>query len=285
MTRRLRIVSFIAVLGCFALSDGSYYLGFELWPPSATMADGTKTPFRSVEMEVCLKERAVAWLGDRGAGLYWRNCQRQLSQYRALDGLEVRFWTVIGFGLFGFAALIAFALSLRFYSPSSKVVRGARLHAGGRGLRAFAQACAGECRIHGEGIALVPSVPLSREREARHFLILGSVGGGKTQTMLHLIGEAIARRDGVLVLDTKGDMMGGLPALGEPLLVAPHDKRSLGLGHRGRLQRQAGRSRTRRPLYSPEFRSDVVAGGAGDFCRLHRPSAGDKRMRLGLGRP
>jgi hypothetical protein len=227
MTRRLRIVSFIAVLGCFALSGGSYYLGFELWPPSATMADGTKTPFRSVEMEVCLKERAVAWLGDRGADLYWRNCQRQLSQYRALDGLEVRFWTVIGFGLFGFAALIAFALSLRFYSPSSKVVRGARLHAGGRGLRAFAQACAGECRIHGEGIALVPSVPLSREREARHFLILGSVGGGKTQTMLHLIGEAIARRDGVLVLDTKGDMMGGLPALGEPLLVAPHDKRSL----------------------------------------------------------
>ena len=65
MTRRLRIVSFIAVLGCFALSDGFYYLGFELWPPSATMADGTKTPFRSVEMEVCLKERAVAWLGDR----------------------------------------------------------------------------------------------------------------------------------------------------------------------------------------------------------------------------
>jgi hypothetical protein len=29
------------------------------------------------------------------------------------------------------------------------------------------------------------------------------------------------------VLDTKGDMMGGLPALGEPLLVAPHDWRSL----------------------------------------------------------
>ena len=29
------------------------------------------------------------------------------------------------------------------------------------------------------------------------------------------------------MLDTKGDMMGGLPALGEPLLVAPHDRRSL----------------------------------------------------------
>ncbi|WP_316162850.1 type IV secretion system DNA-binding domain-containing protein [Bradyrhizobium sp. SZCCHNRI20481] len=73
----------------------------------------------------------------------------------------------------------------------------------------------------------MPSTPLGREREARHFLILGSVGSGKTQTMLNLIDEAIARKDGVLVLDTKGDMMGGLPSKGEPLLVAPHDQRSL----------------------------------------------------------
>jgi hypothetical protein len=29
------------------------------------------------------------------------------------------------------------------------------------------------------------------------------------------------------VLDTKGDMMGGLPAVGDPLFVAPHDRRSL----------------------------------------------------------
>jgi hypothetical protein len=124
-------------------------------------------------------------------------------------------------------ALFVFALSLRIDSPSLKVIRGARLHAGGRGLKTFARDCAAECRIHGEGVALVPSIPLGREREARHFLILGSVGGGKTQTMLHLIDEALARKDGVLVLDTKGDMMGGLPAQGEPLLVAPHDRRSL----------------------------------------------------------
>jgi Type IV secretion-system coupling protein DNA-binding domain len=31
-------------------------------------------------------------------------------------------------------------------------------------------------------VALVPSIPMGREREARHFLIVGSVGGGKTQT-------------------------------------------------------------------------------------------------------
>ncbi|HEU0145670.1 MAG TPA: type IV secretion system DNA-binding domain-containing protein [Bradyrhizobium sp.] len=50
------------------------------------------------------------------------------------------------------------------------------------------------CRVPGrrQGVALVPSVPLGREREARHLLIVGSVGGGKTQTMLQLI-EALVR--------------------------------------------------------------------------------------------
>ncbi len=227
MTRRLRIIAFITAVGCFALAAGISHLGFELWPPRATMADGTTTPLRSAEVEACLRGRVLAWFGDRYGKVYWQSCREQLSQYGALDGLEIRFWSVAGSSLFGLGALFGFALSLRFDSPSLKVVRGARLHAGGRGLKAFARACAAECRIHGEGVALVPSIPMGREREARHFLILGSVGGGKTQTMLHLIGEAIARKDGVLVLDTKGDMMGGLPAQGEPLLVAPHDRRSL----------------------------------------------------------
>lgn len=81
---------------------------------------------------------------------------------------------------------------------------------------------------HGRGVELLPSIAIGHDRETRHFLILGSVGGGKTQTMLRLILEAIARDDSVLVLDTKGDMMAGLPARRELLLVAPHDRRSLG---------------------------------------------------------
>jgi len=227
MTRRLRIIAFTAAIGCFALAAGISHLGFELWPPRATMADGTTTPFRSAEVEACLRGRVLAWFGDRNGDAYWRICREQLSQYRALDGLELRFRTVVGSGIVGLVALLVFALSLRIDQHSLRVIRGARLQAGSAGLKAFARACATESRIHGEGVAMVPSIPLSREREARHFLILGSVGGGKTQTMLHLIDEAIARKDGVLVLDTKGDMMGGLPAQGEPLLVAPHDRRSL----------------------------------------------------------
>ena len=227
MTRRLRIISFLAAVGCFGLSAGLYQLGFELRPPSATLADGTATPFRSADVEACVRGRVLAWLGDSYGDTYWRTCRAQLLQYGAMDGLEVRFWSVVGSGLAGLVALFGFALSLRVDSRSLRVIRGTRLQAGVTGLRAFARACAAECRIHGKGVALVPSIPIGRERESRHFLILGSVGGGKTQTMLHLIDAALARGDGLLVLDTKGDMMGGLPADGDPLFVAPHDRRSL----------------------------------------------------------
>jgi hypothetical protein len=227
MTRKLRILSFLAAMTCFAATGGISYLGFELWPPSATLADGRSIPLNSAEVEACVRARGLAWLGDRNGGAYWRACRDDLSRYHALAGFELRFWSVIGIGLAGLVALFGFALSLRLDSVSLKVLRGARLQAGRQGLKAFARAAAAECQVHGKGVALVPSVPLSREREARHFLIVGSVGGGKTQTMLHLIEEALVRGDGLLVLDTKGDMMGGLPADGDPLLVAPHDRRSL----------------------------------------------------------
>jgi len=107
MTKRLRIVSFIAVIGGFALAGGSYYLGFELWPPSLTIADGRTMPFRSEQVGACLQKRALAWVGDRGGDVYWRNCQQQLSQYGALAGLELRFWTVFGFCLAGLMAVEA----------------------------------------------------------------------------------------------------------------------------------------------------------------------------------
>jgi hypothetical protein len=107
MTRRLRIISFLAAVGCFAFAASSYQLGFELWPPSATLADGTATPFRSADVEACVRGRVLAWLGDT----YWRTCRVHLSLYGAMDAFEVRFWTVAGSSLFGLVALFGFALS------------------------------------------------------------------------------------------------------------------------------------------------------------------------------
>ena len=104
-------------------------------------------------------------------------------------------------------------------------MRGRRLLTGDDAPRAFLRSSRAECRQSGAGLELLPGLAVSRERETRHWLIWGSVGAGKTQTMLHLILAAIARGDGVLVLDVKGDMTAGLP--GEPLLLAPQDRRSL----------------------------------------------------------
>jgi hypothetical protein len=227
MTRRLRIISFLSAMACFALAAGIAYLGFEVWPLSATLPDGKSVLFPPADVHVCTRARGLAWLADRAGDTQWRACINWLTRYQGLAGFELRFWSIIGTSLGGLIALLGFALSLRQNTVSLKVLRGARLQAGRRGLRAFARAAAAECQVHGEGVPLVPCIPLGREREARHFLIVGSVGGGKTQTMLHLINEALSRGDGLLVLDTKGDMMGGLPADGDPLLVAPHDARSL----------------------------------------------------------
>ena len=227
MSRRLKIIAFAATLAGFAAMVGAYDLGFERWPPRTTLADGRSVPLYAAGVQACFKARALALLDDATADDNWQACRQRLMAYGALDAFKLRCVAVAGSAAIGLVALFSFALSLRI---DSSLVEGHSRGTAPRGRsrpEGLRRACAAECRIHGEGVALVPSIPMGREREARHFLILGSVGGGKTQTMLHLIDEAIARKDGVLVLDTKGDMMGGLPAQGDPLLVAPHDRRSL----------------------------------------------------------
>jgi Type IV secretion-system coupling protein DNA-binding domain len=198
MMRHLKITALALTLAGFAAMTGAYQLGFELWPPRAILANGTSAPFRPAEVQACFKARALAWAGDRGSDAFRQACRQQLITYQALGAFDLRTMAVMGGALIGLMALLGFAVAIRSERPSVRVVRGARLHAGATGRKAFARACADECEVHGRGVALVPSIPLSRDRETRHFLILGSVGGGKTQTMLHLIAEAILRRDGVL---------------------------------------------------------------------------------------
>jgi hypothetical protein len=225
MSRRLKIIVFATALSGFAVMAAAYDLGFERWPPRTTLADGRSVPLNATDIQACFKARVLALLGDAASNNTWQACRQRLTAYRALNAFELRSTLVAGGGVLGLLALFGFALCLRIDRPCFKVTRGSRLHIGAAGLRAFARACKTECRIHGRGVELLPSVAISRDRETRHFLILGSVGGGKTQTMLNLILGANARDDTVLVLDTKGDMMAGLP--GAPMLVAPHDRRSL----------------------------------------------------------
>ena len=86
MTRKLRVVSFLAVMTCFAATWGISYLGFELWPPSAALADGRSIPLKSAEVEACARARGLTWLGDRNGDLYWRACRDDLSRYQSSAG-------------------------------------------------------------------------------------------------------------------------------------------------------------------------------------------------------
>ena len=84
-----------------------------------------------------------------------------------------------------------------------------------------------ECKAHGRGLKLHPAFPfaLSLDRETRHFFVLGSIGGGKTQVILPLMLAAQARNDRMIVHDNKGDFTAKLP--GDPIIVAPWDERSV----------------------------------------------------------
>lgn len=108
------------------------------------------------------------------------------------------------------------------------------VHVSGRRLLNDAAAVSGlamqakfECKTHGRGIKLHPTLPfwLSLDRESRHFFILGSIGGGKTQVILPLMLAAQERGDRMIVHDNKGDYTSKLP--GDPIIIAPWDKRSV----------------------------------------------------------
>lgn len=81
-------------------------------------------------------------------------------------------------------------------------IRGRRRLQGEAGLKAWVKA-EGE---DADGLKLHPDLPpMSLSREARHFLIFGAVGTGKTQTILPLIRAARERGDRMIIFDFKGD--------------------------------------------------------------------------------
>ncbi len=200
-------------------------IGISRYPPAGRFADGMIRGFYPADVRSCMGARALAAIGDRTSQWHWYHCATTLAQTQALAGFDLRYWGLLLAGAFTLASVFGFALVVRFDRPSARVLRGRKLLTGAAAVRAFAQTSKEESRLSGTGLEVLPGLAVSRERETRHWLIWGSVGAGKTQTMLHLILAAIARGDGVLVLDVKGDMTAKLP--GEPLLVAPQDQRSL----------------------------------------------------------
>jgi hypothetical protein len=82
-----------------------------------------------------------------------------------------------------------------------------------------------ECQVSDEGLSLHTDFQwkLSIDRESRHFLMLGSIGGGKTAIIAPLVKAAQARGDRLVIYDNKGDFTSWLPNF---VFFAPWDSRS-----------------------------------------------------------
>jgi Type IV secretion-system coupling protein DNA-binding domain len=75
------------------------------------------------------------------------------------------------------------------------------------------------------GLWLLQNVQLSRAQEGRNILLTGTQGSGKTGLLRAYIRQLCARGDRLFILDTKGDMLAGLP-VDDFILAAAHDARS-----------------------------------------------------------
>lgn len=102
------------------------------------------------------------------------------------------------------------------------------------GAKELGEAARSEIKKDKLGLHWFGPFQLSRLREVNHFLIYGAIGGGKTQTILPLLRSVMERGDKAVIFDFKGDYTrmayskpAGTKAKSEPLILAPHDKRSV----------------------------------------------------------
>ncbi len=225
MTWSPKNVMFIALLVGIAATALVSDLALNRYPPTWQTSTGQWGYFSPTDIRSCMGARLLTNLADRSSIDLWNACAKHFWKHGALDAFVWRYFAIIATSAFTLVAAFGFALAVRFGREPFKVVRGRRLLTGANAERSLRRATKLEARRSGIGLELVPGLAVSRERETRHWLIWGSVGAGKTQTMTHLILGAIDRGDGVLVIDVKGDMTAGLH--GNPLLIAPQDARSL----------------------------------------------------------
>lgn len=110
--------------------------------------------------------------------------------------------------------------------PDTQVISGRKLYEGKKAHRVLLQRAKEKCAVSGIGLKLHPSFGwhLSLDQETRHFLIQGSVGGGKSQILWALLNAAVERGDRLVIYDNKGDFTSQLNT--DFALLAPWDARS-----------------------------------------------------------
>ena len=176
-----------------------------------------------------------------GLSLLWILHFFHLGPFNGYDWDSVRLWLSNHGFLWSFEGILALSLgsglvvgTLAFFGVSRGRLK--KVHVVGK--RIFNSAAdatrelRGEVAKSGQGISIHPDVPISRDRETRHFFVLGAIGSGKTQVILNILQSILHRmhsgpEDRLILYDNKSDMTAGLPiADSEMILLAPWDART-----------------------------------------------------------
>lgn len=200
-----------------------HWQAFERSPP-VFEADGQGYYVQPEDLATCTKFGAYAQLQAPGAGAKFQRCEDWFREIGVWEDVIQRWQVLAGGSALTVILAAGLVLAVWFEPPPPKVVRGPQRLTGRKARSAIRKVSQSEARQTGGGIAFPRGIAMSRDRESRHMLITGAVGSGKTQTIQHLILEAMRFGDKMLVLDTKGDMTERLP--GDITLIAPQDARS-----------------------------------------------------------
>jgi len=160
------------------------------------------------------------------AGYSWQSVYNWLLKTDGVWKMNTIFYVSIFDGLF-------FGIVAGFVAGLGKKVE---THVEGRQLHtdesvAFS-ATRKEISVSGKGICVHPAVPISKDRETRHIMILGSIGAGKTQVIRNIMKSVMERfkvgpTDRMIIYDNKSDVTEGLPVDDkEMILLAPWDQRT-----------------------------------------------------------
>ena len=108
-------------------------------------------------------------------------------------------------------------------TPHEIHIRGRKLtHSPHEAARALRPARKGKAS---PGVAIHPKIRISEQQEARHMLLLGGSGSGKTSILWPMINQAVERGDRCLIFSFKGDFQ--QKAAFDFSLLAPWDSRSV----------------------------------------------------------
>lgn len=157
------------------------------------------------------------------------NAAYSYKSYLATLPPNIPGWTLLW--RFDFAAIMSILFGIGIGAaagwPTSALahVAGRQMYSGYIARKMLKKQADADCKTSGTGIKLHPSFDwnLSLDRESRHFLITGSIGGGKTQIILPMLKAAMERGDRLIIYDNKGDFTSLFP---DVALLAPWDERT-----------------------------------------------------------